>query len=85
MDHCRGATCVRVCWRRLLEQAAMTPMPPALEVLLGRHSVSSRLLDAPGPSVPDIRLMVSAGLRAPDHWRLRPWRFIQIEGVARVP
>jgi nitroreductase len=57
---------------------------PPLAALLDRRSVSSRLLGDPAPSAPDLRLMIAAALRAPDHGRLRPWRFIAIAGDARA-
>ena len=62
----------------------MPLMRPALDALLARRSISSRFLTDPGPSDADLRLMVATGLRAPDHGRLLPWRFIQIVGEARV-
>ncbi len=52
----------------------------ALEVLLSRQSVSA--LQEPAPDDADLALILEAGLRAPDHGRLRPWRFILIRGAA---
>lgn len=40
-------------------------------------------LQAPGPSREHLERIVRAGTRAPDHGRLRPWRFVVIEGEAR--
>jgi len=54
----------------------------ALEVLLSRQSVSA--LQEPAPDDSDLALILEAGLRAPDHGRLRPWRFVLIRGVARA-
>ncbi|HJS84321.1 MAG TPA: nitroreductase [Acetobacteraceae bacterium] len=48
----------------------------AMELLLGRHSATR--LAAPGPDRPALETMLRAALRAPDHGRLRPWRFIVI-------
>jgi nitroreductase len=48
----------------------------AMDLLLGRHS-ASRLV-APGPDRPALEAMLRAALRAPDHGRLRPWRFVVI-------
>lgn len=45
--------------------------------------VSSAKLEAPGPTKEQLETMLKAALRAPDHARLRPWRFIVIEGEAR--
>ncbi|MBK3867668.1 NAD(P)H nitroreductase [Pseudomonas stutzeri] len=53
----------------------------ALDLLLNRVSVT-RLCE-PAPSAAQLDLMFRAGLRAPDHGQLRPWRFLTIEGDAR--
>lgn len=55
-----------------------------MDLLEGIESRTSALkLTAPGPSREHIERIVKAGTRAPDHGRLRPWRFIVIEGDAR--
>jgi len=54
----------------------------ALQLLLDRRSVGA-LMD-PAPAGQELDLIVDAGLRAPDHGRLRPWRFVLIRGDARV-
>lgn len=46
--------------------------------------VSSPLLDAPAPSAEQIKVMLQAALRAPDHGGLRPWRFLQVSGAGLV-
>ncbi|MCV0395738.1 MAG: nitroreductase [Rhizobiaceae bacterium] len=51
---------------------------PAIEAILRRRSVAPRRLVAPGPDGNGIRLMVQAAVAAPDHGRLRPWRFVLI-------
>jgi len=53
----------------------------ALHLLLNRQS--SGALVEPAPSGADLDLILDAGLRAPDHGRLRPWRFVLIRGEAR--
>ena len=53
----------------------------ALDTLLTRASVSA--LTDPAPAGPELDRILEAGLRAPDHGRLRPWRFILIRGAAR--
>jgi nitroreductase len=53
----------------------MTAMD-AMELLLNRHSATK--LAAPGPGKATLETILRAGLRAPDHGRLRPWRFIVI-------
>jgi nitroreductase len=54
---------------------------PAIEVLLSRRSCA--LLREPAPEGAALDLILDAGLRAPDHGRLRPWRFVLIRGAAR--
>ena len=54
----------------------------ALDLLLGRRSVSA--LEEPAPTGRDLELILELGLRAPDHGRLRPWRFVLIRGGART-
>ena len=44
---------------------------------------SSLKLVAPGPSRVDIERIISAGVRAPDHGKLAPWRFAVLEGAGR--
>jgi nitroreductase len=50
----------------------------ALDQLLTRRSIGA--LRAPAPSGADLELVFDAALRAPDHGRLRPWRFVVIAG-----
>lgn len=51
--------------------------------LTQRRSVPSRQLGAPGPDDSQLRAMLEAALRVPDHGKLAPWRFLRIEGDAR--
>ena len=53
----------------------------ALTALHSRSSASE--LEAPGPTPEQLTNIVKAGLRASDHGRLRPWKFLLIEGNAR--
>jgi nitroreductase len=41
-----------------------------------------KLMD-PGPTRAHLEQIMRAGMRAPDHGRLRPWRFVVLEGAAR--
>lgn len=53
----------------------------AMELLTRRHS-ATRLAE-PGPDKAQLDAILSAALRAPDHGRLRPWRFVVITGERR--
>jgi len=54
----------------------------AAELLLAhmraRSHVAPKRLEAPGPNADALNLMFSAAAQAPDHGRIRPWRFIVI-------
>jgi nitroreductase len=54
----------------------------AVELLLSRQSAN--LLQEPAPEGAELDLILDAGLRAPDHGRLRPWRFVLIRGEQRA-
>jgi nitroreductase len=56
--------------------------PQALESLLSRRSIGQ--LGEPAPADDEVRQIIEAGLQAPDHGRLRPWRFITIGGDVRA-
>ena len=48
----------------------------ALELLVGRESATK--LASPGPDQEALEKMFQSALRAPDHGRLRPWRFVVV-------
>src|SRR4051794_6562532 len=52
-----------------------------IDYLLSRASVSD--FDEPGPNDEQLRLILAAAVRAPDHGKLRPWQFLVIRGEAR--
>jgi len=55
-----------------------------MELLEGIQSRTSALkVTAPGPTEAHLQQIIRAGTRAPDHGRLRPWRFTILEGAAR--
>jgi len=54
----------------------------AIEALTTRASPAG--LTAPAPEASALDAMLRAAARAPDHGRLRPWRFILVDGDARV-
>ncbi len=58
--------------------------PGALALLLSRRSGSAKRMQGPGPSDGQIRILVTAASRVPDHGKLTPWRFLILKGDARV-
>jgi len=55
-----------------------------MELLEGIQSRTSPLkLTSPGPTEAHLQQILRAATRAPDHGRLRPWRFLVVEGAAR--
>lgn len=64
--------------------ASPTARPDALDFLLTRRSRPARTLSEPGPSRAEMLTLLTAAARVPDHGKLEPWRFIVIEGVARI-
>jgi nitroreductase len=55
-----------------------------MDLLAGIQSRTSPLkLTSPGPTEAHLQQILRAGTRAPDHGRLRPWRFLVVEGAAR--
>lgn len=65
------------------DRLALSPGRHAgLDLLLSRRSVSQ--FREPAPNEAELALILEAGLRAPDHGRLRPWRFVIIRGDARA-
>lgn len=48
-----------------------------------QNRASSTKLVAPGPTIQVLENIQKAALRAADHGRLRPWRFLMIEGDGR--
>ncbi len=53
-----------------------------LELIEARQSVGQLL--EPAPSAEQLAQAVQAALAAPDHHRLRPWRFLRVQGDARI-
>ena len=54
----------------------------ALELMLSRKSALK--LEAPAPSADELDQMFASAVRAPDHGRLRPWRFVLIKEDQRA-
>ena len=53
-----------------------------LDTLLNRNS-HPRLTE-PGPDADQLQTILQAAVRAPDHGRLRPWRYVVISGDRRA-
>jgi len=60
------------------------PAPDAIDLLLSRRSGSAKAMTGPGPDSTQLRQILMAAARVPDHGKLFPWRFIVIEGEART-
>ena len=54
----------------------------AMAMLLSRTSAGA--MTDPAPDAAALQRIVQAGLCAPDHGKLRPWRFVAIQGEARA-
>ncbi len=54
-----------------------------LSTMLARRSVSPKRLCGPGPTRKMLDTIIDAGLRAPDHGGLHPWRVIEFPQSAR--
>ena len=52
----------------------------ALRLLLTRFSISPKYLGEPGPSDEELSAVALAALRAPDHDKLIPFRFVVVRG-----
>lgn len=55
-----------------------------IEAILTRHSVSPKRVVKPGPSADQILSLMAAAAAAPDHGKLRPWRFIEFPQTSRA-
>lgn len=56
---------------------------PIVTALRARRSTRPRRLLPPAPGPEALETMIEAAMRAPDHGRLRPWRFLVVEGEDR--
>jgi nitroreductase len=70
-------------------EADISPADPratALGLLCSRHSVGPKHLAAPGPTDEQLRAAFAVALRAPDHGKLIPYRFVVVRdaGLERL-
>jgi nitroreductase len=59
-------------------------IPEAMDLLLSRRSGSAKSMTEPGPDAEQIRTLLTAAARVPDHGKILPWRFILFEGESRA-
>ncbi|MFP3943849.1 MAG: nitroreductase [Alphaproteobacteria bacterium] len=60
------------------------PDPVMLETLLTRRSTVANSLGPPGPAPRELKDILRAAARVPDHGKLAPWRFVVFTGRARA-
>lgn len=58
-------------------------LPDTMDLLLTRRSVKTRDMVYPAPDKAELKLILQAAIRVPDHGKLSPWRFIVLEGADR--
>ncbi len=58
------------------------PNAAALDFLLSRRSRPAKTLVPPVPTRTQLRPILTAAARSPDHGKMEPWRFVVIEGAA---
>src|SRR5215472_14498483 len=58
-------------------------VPGAIGLLLSRRSGSAKAMTGPGPDDGQLKTILRAASRVPDHGKLFPWRFIVIQGDGR--
>ena len=60
------------------------PSPASLQALDQRRSVPALQLAEPGPDKATLRRMLESAVRVPDHGKLVPFRFLRLQGDARL-
>lgn len=63
-----------------LNRTMTTTNETPLQLLMSRRS--TKLVRGPGPSDEELARILQAGMSAPDHGALRPWRYVVIRGEA---
>ncbi|MET0330618.1 MAG: nitroreductase [Dyella sp.] len=59
-------------------------MSDPLAFLLQRHSAPSRQLAEPAPTDAQLRRLLEAAIRVPDHGKLEPFRILKLHGEAKL-
>ena len=54
------------------------------DLIADRQTVTPKRLLAPGPTPPQLEALLKAAAAAPDHGRIRPWRFVLVPTLARA-
>lgn len=62
----------------------LRPSPEVLRFLALRRSTSALTLAEPGPNADELSGLLRIAVRAPDHGKLAPWRFIVLEGAGKA-
>lgn len=62
----------------------MPDLSTPLDFLLTRRSTPARSLTEPAPAGADLRRLLTAAARVPDHGKLVPWRFFVLDAAARA-
>jgi nitroreductase len=65
----------------ILAEVCDNALMQAIDLLLTRRS--ARALSEPAPDAAALDLILASAARAPDHGRLRPWRFVVVRAAAR--
>ncbi|WP_103762193.1 nitroreductase family protein [Roseovarius confluentis] len=58
------------------------PNSAAMDFLLTRRSRPAKTLTGPAPTAQELRPILTAAARSPDHGKLEPWRFIVLDRAA---
>lgn len=58
------------------------PNPAAFDFLLNRMSHPAKLFAGPVPTRDQLRLILTAAVRVPDHGKLEPWRLVVLDAAA---
>ena len=59
-------------------------MNPVLDFLRARHSTPTMQLGEPAPDPAQLRQLLEAAIRVPDHGKLAPWRLIVMQGTDKA-